>query len=120
MLELLARGASPKEAAEAVKGVSRRTVFRRLADPVFRAEVHRVRGELLDQAAGRLSVLAIDAVATLEGLLDPDDEVDIGRLRVALSAARAVLDLTPKLRAESDFERRLERLEALERERGGA
>jgi hypothetical protein len=54
LLTALASGQSVKSAARAA-GVSERTAFRRVADPVFRQAVSQARAELLARAVGLLA-----------------------------------------------------------------
>jgi hypothetical protein len=108
----LARGATHTQAA-AESGISARTLRRWLAeDPDFAAEVAEVRTGLLDEAVGRITAAAGEAVETLRGALtDPD-----GRNRV--QAARVLLDALLPLRESLDLEQRIAALEAAEQDKG--
>ncbi len=56
----LAAGASERQAA-AESGLGDKTVRRRMAEPEYRAEVSRLRSELLGRTAGRLADTAAKA-----------------------------------------------------------
>ena len=105
----IASGTSVREAA-ASAGVSERTAYRRLGDPAFRRRVSEIRASFLNQAVGLLSEAANEAVSTLKALLTARAE------SVRLSAARAILELGPKLREQAELE---ERVTALERVAAG-
>ncbi|HWB10244.1 MAG TPA: hypothetical protein VG826_13520 [Pirellulales bacterium] len=100
----LAAGATVREAAEQA-GVGERTVYRRLADADFRQAVSEARDRLFDAALGRLAGLASRAAETLERLMESD------RPSEALGAAKAVLQLGPRLREAANIEERISRLE---------
>jgi putative ubiquitin-RnfH superfamily antitoxin RatB of RatAB toxin-antitoxin module len=99
----LAAGASVREAAEQA-GIGEETADRRLADADFRRAVSRARGRLFDSALGRLAGLASRAAGIFERLMESDQP------SVARRAAKAVLELGPRLR-ESELEERISRLE---------
>jgi hypothetical protein len=100
----LAAGVSVSEAAEQV-GRGERTVYRRLADADFRQAVSEARGRLFDVALGKLASIATKAAGTLERLMDSD------KPSVALGAAKAALELGPRLRELTELEDRIARLE---------
>ncbi|HWB07968.1 MAG TPA: hypothetical protein VG826_01900 [Pirellulales bacterium] len=100
----LAAGATVREAAEKA-GIGERTVYRRLADADFRQAVSEARDRLFDAARGRLAGLASRAAETLERLMESDKPSE------ALGAAKAVLELGPRLREAADIEERISRLE---------
>ncbi|HEV3341917.1 MAG TPA: hypothetical protein VG125_16235 [Pirellulales bacterium] len=100
----LAAGASVREAAEQA-GVGERTVYRRLADADFRRAVSEARGRMFDTAFGRLAGLASKAAETLERLMESEKPA------VALGAAKAVLEVGPRLRESTEVEERISRLE---------
>src|SRR5690242_13012577 len=104
LLAALAAGTPVDEAAVAA-GVSRRTAYRRLADPVFAQRLARARDELISNALGELVDCASHAVATLRGLLDAGDE------RVRLAAAKATLEQLLRLRETLALSQRLATLE---------
>ena len=103
----LACGASPENAAQKA-GLSRRTVFRRLADPVFCAQVTELRVEMSRRAAGMITAAGMAAVKTLTSLQE-----SAASESVRLGAARATLELGCKLRENVEWP---ERLAALERQ----
>jgi|SRR5215469_3997345 len=104
LLVALIAGANVREAAERA-GVSERTAYRRLADADFRRAVSEARGRMFDTALGRLASLAAKAAETLERLMDSDQPSE------ALGAAKAVLQLGPRLRESTELEERINRLE---------
>ncbi|HEV3339638.1 MAG TPA: hypothetical protein VG125_04760 [Pirellulales bacterium] len=95
----LAAGATVREAAEQA-GIGERTAHRRLADADFRRAVSRARGRMFDAALGRLASLACKAAGIFERLMGSDQP------SVARRAAKAVLELGPRLR-ESELEERI-------------
>jgi transposase-like protein len=105
----IASGTSIKEAARSA-GVSQSTAYRRLKDPAFLRRVSEIRASFLNEAVGLLSEAANEAVSTLKALLTARAE------SVRLSAARAILELGPKLREQAELE---ERVTALERAAAG-
>jgi AcrR family transcriptional regulator len=105
----VASGTSVREAA-ASAGLSERTAYRRLQDKEFRRRVSEIRTSFLSEAVGRLTEAANEAVSTLKALLTARSEP------VRLNAARAILELGPKLREQAELE---ERITALERAAAG-
>jgi hypothetical protein len=105
----IASGTSIKEAARSA-GISESTAYRRLKDPAFRRRVSEIRTSFLNEAVGRLSEAANEAVSTLKALLTSGSD------SVRLSASRAILELGPKLREQAELE---ERITALERAAAG-
>lgn len=102
----IASGKYLREAARTA-GISESTAYRRLKDPAFRRKVSEIRTAFLSEAVGLLSEAANEAASTLKALLTARSE------SVRLSAARAILELGPKLREQNELE---ERITALERE----
>jgi len=100
----LARGLSVRAAATA-SGYSERQAHRKVADPEFRRKVSEMRTRLVDQAVGLLTDANVAAVETLRSLLDGEPA------SVRLSAAKAVVELSVKLRENVEFSERLEKLE---------
>jgi hypothetical protein len=112
LLAALAAGTPVEQAARAA-GLSARTAYRRLADPVFRGRLARARDTLIETALGELVDSAADAVATLRALLRAEDE------RVRLGAAKATLEQLLRLRETLTLSQRLAALErAQARQRG--
>ncbi len=106
-------GGSTAEGAATVAGVGVATVYRRLKEPVFRAQVDDARAALIAAAVARLGAASTRAVATLEGLLAADSEP------VRLGAARAILDAALKWREHEDLTERVAALEAHLAQDGG-
>jgi hypothetical protein len=87
-------------------GLSRRTVYRRLADPDFRAQVTEVRAEMVRRAAGMVSAAGLGAAKTLTALQESATSES-----VRLGAARATIELGCKLRETVEWTERLAALE---------
>src|SRR5205814_2574456 len=111
LLGALAAGSSVEQAAETA-GVSVRTAYRRLADPVFARRLAQARDELISNALGELVDCASEAVATLRALLGASDE------RVRLGAAESTLDQLLRLRETLTLSQRLATLERALQGRG--
>ena len=92
----LAGGATYAQAAETA-GVSPATVYRRMADPAFRADVAGERFQVVESIKGRLVTAGPAAVQTL-------DELASGATSetVRLGAARAILELAVGRRSPFD------------------
>jgi hypothetical protein len=106
LIVALACGQPVRQAGETAD-VSERTVYRRLQDEAFRASLARERARLVEEAVGRLALgmtTAADTLVTIATDLEAPTSTRV-------SAARAVLELGSRLRAELDLERRLEQLE---------
>jgi hypothetical protein len=67
LLSALAFGATVEHAARKA-GIGERTVYRRLADPAFRARLDETRREAMVRTSGVLSGAALGAVKTLVDL----------------------------------------------------
>lgn len=93
------------ERAAALVGLSRATVFRRLADPVFKRRVSEAREAMLARAFGALSASAVKASAALRKLLQSDSE------KVRLAAAQQILTLGLKIREATTIDERIAELE---------
>lgn len=106
MVLALAAGKGVQEAAEAA-GVSRRTVSRRLADPVFQASLAEARRAVLVESLNLLTSLSARAVQRLGELLKSKDE------RVCISAARSILLARSRMQADHEFSERIAALERL-------
>jgi hypothetical protein len=109
LLAALASGCSVEDAA-ARAGVSRRTAYRRLADPAFQRRLAGARDELVTEALGELVASAGAAVARLRALLDARDD------RIKLGAAKALLEQLLRIRETVTL---AERVAALERRQEG-
>jgi hypothetical protein len=102
----LACGASVEVAARQCK-VSERTIYRRLKDAAFLAEVREARAEMVKRSAGMLTAASGEAVRTLMSL-----QKDSMPPAVRLGAARAVLEIGIKVRELVDLETRIAALES--------
>jgi hypothetical protein len=102
----LACGASPESAAQKA-GVSVRTVYRRQADPAFRAQVNAVRADLVRRAASLFTAASMAAIKTITTLQESANSE-----AVRLAAARATIELGCKLRETVELTERLAALEA--------
>ena len=107
----LAAGATVTEAAQRA-GVGKETVYQRLKDAEFRRAVGETRFLAFDAAVGKLTGLAAKAVVTLERLLECSPAM-------GFPAAKAVLQLVPRLLAFTELEQRIAALEAEERKPRG-
>jgi hypothetical protein len=105
LLLALACGATVEVAARQA-GVSESTAYRRLAEPVFRQRLQRVRADFVQRTAGTMTAAATEAVRTLLELLKPAAPPP-----VRLGAAKAVLEIGVKLREIAEVEERLAALE---------
>ncbi len=105
LVAALAAGKTVEEAA-ARAGVSVRTVFRRLQEPAFQDAVTEARDDLVERAVADATAAMGEAVQTLRALLDPKHAAT-----ARLGAARALLELTLKLRDASELAQRLTQLE---------
>lgn len=90
-------------------GVTTRTIFRWLKDPVFTGELRRREGMVVQSTTTRLVSLCSKALTSLESILDQPDQPGAGNLRLT---AGVILELALKYSEMSSVE---ERLTALER-----
>jgi hypothetical protein len=102
----LACGASPENAAQKA-GFGLRTVYRRLAEPAFRAQVDAMRAELVRRSADMLTAASMSAIKTLTTLQE-----SAASESVRLGAARTVLEMGCKVRASVELRERIVSLEA--------
>jgi hypothetical protein len=100
----LAAGHTLRAAADAA-GVGERTATRRMADPAFRRRVADLRADMVQRSLGRMADGMGDAAGTRRALLAAESE------SVRLGAARALLELTARLRESVELEHRLRTLE---------
>lgn len=105
LLIALACGATIENAARKAS-VSSRTAHRRLADPAFRRQLGELRSDMVQRAAAVLTAAALEAVKTLMALQDA-----VIPPAVRLGAARAILELGPRLRESAELETRIATLE---------
>jgi hypothetical protein len=106
LIMALACGATAESAAQKA-GVSVRTVYRRQADPAFRAQVNEVRADLVRRAASLFSAASMAAIKTITTLQESANSE-----AVRLGAARATIELGCKLREDVELTERLAALEA--------
>lgn len=104
LLAALASGASVEDAASEA-GLSQRTAYRRLADPVFRTRLSSARDEVMRDALNELTASAIRAVRTLDQLLSASNE------HVQLRAARTVLEQLLRFKDAVELTERVQALE---------
>ena len=109
LLAALAAGNTIPEAAK-IAGLSPRTAHRRVADPLFPAELDVYRREIVRRSAASLETAVTSAIATLEALLADRDSW------VRLRAATALLTAAVQLREVQALEDRLMALEERARE----
>ena len=84
------------ENVAAIAGISVRTAYRRLAEPVFKQQLQEARQSLRESILSKLSDAGHDAVGTLWELMQTAEDEGV-RLR----AAKAVLDSLRGFHAES-------------------
>jgi hypothetical protein len=102
----LACGASPESAAQKT-GLSLRTVYRRLAEPAFRAEVDSLQAQILSRAVGMSGAATLGSIKTLTTLQDSAKSE-----AVRLGSARALVDIHCKLRQTVDQQARIDAIES--------
>ena len=102
----LSCGSTPESAAQRA-GVSVRTVYRRLADPTFCVQIDEARMAHALRTADMLAAAGATAIKTLVNLVDSATSES-----VRLGAARAVIELSLKLRENVDLAQRVRTLEA--------
>jgi len=84
-----------------------RTVYRRLTEPGFRAQVNEVRTEMVRRVAGMLTAAGVASIRTFTTLQE-----SAASEAVRLGAARAVVELGCKLRESVELTERLSAVEA--------
>ena len=100
----LARGATREEAGESA-GCCKRVVYKRLADPRFKLLVAEYRRAMIDEAVGKLAIVAGKAVDVLSDALDDE------RATIRVRAAATLLDALLRIRTHTEFDERLAELE---------
>ncbi len=85
-------------------GVGYRTILRWMRDPVFRAELDRVREAAASVAYAKLQELALTSAANLEESLNSPDE------SIRLRASRLVFDLAIKAEGNHELRKRIDLL----------
>jgi hypothetical protein len=108
----LAVGKTVREAAAAAE-VAESSVYRWLKREDFRQQVSDLRTELLSRAVGKLAEQSGAAADVLGALLSGVEE------RTRLAAAKAILELGPRLREAGELAGRVEAIEAEIRRRKG-
>ena len=107
LLELLAAGLTPREAAEEL-GISLRAVRSHLANPGLRQELARLRDERLEQVAGRALAEAIPALTVLRAIAEDPSASPSARV----AAAGRLLEATVRLYEVTSLAARLAAVEA--------
>ena len=107
LIAALAAGATVQDAANQA-GVAERTVYRRLDDPSFRAQIEEARRAAIDLAVARLSDAAAFAATTLRELAGAAESET-----VRLGACRTLLELALKWREHGELTERIAALEQL-------
>jgi hypothetical protein len=105
LLMALACGATVAQAADKA-GTSERTVYRRLADPAFRAELDQLRADMVQRSTGMLTAASLEAIKTVVGLLGPNAPEQVRH-----NAARTILQYGIRLREHAELQARLASLE---------
>ncbi|MDB5309096.1 MAG: hypothetical protein JWO38_3298, partial [Gemmataceae bacterium] len=106
LIRSLARGDTIPDAAR-VAQVSERTVFRRLANPTFRDRLSATQAAALSPPYGMLTTGLTDACFQLTQLVRHPNP------HVGFKAAKAVVDLTLKMRDQVEVEDRVTALERI-------
>jgi hypothetical protein len=101
----LACGATPEGAAQKA-GVCVRTVYRRLSDPAFRAQVNDVRADVVRRSTDLFTAAGLSAIKTLMTLQE-----SAASESVRLGAARTVIELGCKLREKTEATARIAAVE---------
>ena len=109
---ILAHGVS---GAAAIAGVSKNSIYKRLKNPIFRAEYDSAQGIILSATTGALCDALGDAVTSLRDIVN--DKSTSAGLRV--QAASALLSHGVRYVEVSNIMRRLEALEKKEGEENG-
>ena len=102
-----------KEDAAIAAGVSRTTVDAYLADSAFRSEYDNRRSGMVEAACTALQSSLTEAVNTLTEIMREPGNAPQSRIQ----AARSVLEYGVKLMEITDLTRRIEALEAMQKER---
>src|SRR4051812_19900031 len=101
LLQALACGATVDTAARQT-GLSKRTIYRRLADPKFGRQVQELSADMVRRTARMLTAAGGESVKTLLELQKPNQPA-----ATRMGAAKAVLDSGPKLREAVELEERI-------------
>lgn len=107
-MQALLEGKTVKDAAEITK-ISRKTLYTWLGQPVFRAELDRLGGLVLEEVSRRMITLSAEAVKALAGIMKDKK----GPVFARIQAASAILKHSPDYWELSTIGRRIEQLETL-------
>ena len=95
--------------AEKISGVSRTTIYNRLADETFKAEYDRRRSLVLNEACNSLQATLTKAVDTIRGIMEDTDTAP----QVRLNASALILQNCLKYTEQADIISRIEELEKI-------
>jgi hypothetical protein len=98
-----------EQAAERA-GVTRKTIYRWLQYPGFRAELTAAESAAIDKSCRRLIAMADKAITALDDVLDNPSQNGAGNKRLA---AAAIIDIFMRLRELRNIENRLSELESV-------
>jgi hypothetical protein len=95
------------ESAARQAGLSENTVYRRLRDPAFKAQLRAAGQEVVQRTANMLTAASIESVKTLLRL-----QGDGVPYAVQLGAAKAIVELSAKARESADLSERVAAIES--------
>jgi len=95
------------EGACKAANISKETFYNWIKEPLFKAELERLRNEIVDDAVNQLKISTTKAAETLVSLLDREDRPAIQR-----AAANDILSHVMKFMELKEIEVRLQTLEA--------
>lgn len=104
-LPFFANSSSTEAACKDAK-LSKETFYRWLKEPLFKAELERLRNEVVNDAISHLKAITTKAASTLSSLLEREDCPGVQR-----AAANDILGHVIKFMELKDIEERLMRLE---------
>ena len=93
--------------AEKISGVSRTTIYNRLADETFKSEYDRRRTLVLNEACNSLQATLTKAVSTIKGIMEDTETAPQGRL----NASALILQNCLKYTEQAEIISRIEKLE---------
>jgi hypothetical protein len=105
LIQALVCGATGETAAQKA-GVSLSTVRRRLNDPAFQARLREAKDDMLKRSSAMLTALNGEAIKTLASLQERGTPPS-----VRLGAARAIIELSARLRESAELHERMTALE---------
>lgn len=105
-----------KTVAEAASDshVNEATIYRWKKEPAFKDGLHQAKGEILDQALGKLVRYTGAAIDTLARNLVNDTGASASIRAVQVKAAQAILEASINVHRSDEVDRRLEALEQQE------